>query len=249
MGGKITTINYKKGIILFLCTGLVICVSGCLSTSPKENQTNVSGNNDSLQLITPAPAEITIPTWIFTTGIVPSQQESYSVKKPLSLNDSYHYSSGKNEVIVRFVNYDLTDNYGIPSTYRSPEYSWPDIIIRSSSGTKFLFVYFVFYNNGKTPVSDMPVVNDFSVKSTGGSSYLPAFSSIHHFIVQVNGTGKDSMAEYSTAFVKEGLQPGNYYSPQYRWFLPFIVPDNFDPARSYLSVKFSRNNTATWKFG
>lgn len=130
-----------------------------------------------------------------------------------------------------------------------PHKPGPDTIFHAPVGKKFLFLYFTFFNMGDTS-AEMPGPEIFSIIRADGTSFSPTSSipgGVNHVIVQVNGTRKN-MNEYATAFVKYGLPAGFHYAPGTTWYIPFIVPDTFDPAKSYVSVKFNDRSNAVWKF-
>jgi hypothetical protein len=189
---------------------------------------------------------------ILTSGCVTSGPASPSttVTNPLALNDSYRYTSGQNELIARFAQYEIAENYGIPSSGGTAEHSFPDIILHAPKGTRFLFVYFVFENTENFS-SGMPGPERFSIISDDRTYTYPINSSIprargqlSQTIVQVNGTRKN-MHEYKYF---QPPPPGSHYAPDFTWYIPYIVSDTFDPDKSYVSVRFNNDSIATWKF-
>lgn len=254
--------NSKIWIIMFFCLGFVILTSGCANGSPGGNQTgNMSAGEATTTVTTPA-NEVTMTTLSTTIPIrpttlpatvVPTPPVTYSVSTPLAMSDSYRYSAGQNVIIARFVHYDLAENYGELSSGGTAEYSFPDTIFLATKGTRFLFVYFTFVNNGRVP-ADMPGAEMFGVISNDRTYTYPEDSmipqspgNIVHIITQVNGTRKN-MHGLTVSDPRLRLPVGFPFSSDWSWYVPFIVSDKFDPNTSYVSFKFNDNSSAVWKF-
>ena len=226
--------SYRIWLILFLCVGFAF-TTGCISKSPSENRI---GNSSIVNQSTPTP---TLPV-------------TYSASNPLSLNDTYRYISGENEIMARFAKYELTERYGEASDtmYRdSYQQIAPDRIYYAPPNSRFLFVHFSFINLGKTP-TDMPGAEMFRIISNN-QTYVHSndsfiFRSSIREISQINGTLVNMPEEYSTYFPMGKLYPKSHNFPDFPAFIQFTVSDKFDPATSFISVRFDENSSAVWKF-
>jgi hypothetical protein len=97
----------------------------------------------------------------------------------------------------------------------------------------------------------MPGAEMFSIITDNRTYSYPDDSSIPGSqdprIVQVNGTRKN-MHELEKYRPELRLPVGHPFSPDWSWYVPFIVSDTFDPDTSYVTARFDNNSIVTWKF-
>lgn len=104
--------------------------------SPKEVlEKNVSSAEIPATISNPPPMETIVTTCPSLATTIPTPPVTYSVSNPLAKDDYYRFTSGENEIIVRFVQYEITDNYGELSVGGTEEYSFPDSIHHAPKGT------------------------------------------------------------------------------------------------------------------
>jgi len=196
---------------------------------------------------------------------VQTQSPTYTKSNPLSLNDSYHYISDGNEIIVWFKRYELVDNYGIwvdachhwkdpPGLRRG---CWdPTIPVEAPKGKKFLFVFFSFLNTGNTS-ANLPGPEKFTALYAQGIILSPASSIQDNDTTRIEWIGEESESEwkYITTYNIYDYSPTLHPTPGperkmplEEWYIPFIVPDTFEPAESYVSTRFNEKSSAVWKF-
>lgn len=240
-------------IIPLFFAALIVLTTGCTMQSPKEVlEQNVSSLEMPATRSNPPPMETIVTTRPPPATTIATLPVTYSVSNPLEKDDYYRFTSGENEIIARFVQYEITDNYGELSEAGTAEYLFPDRIHHALKGTRYLFVYFTFSNLGKKPAV-MPGAEMISIITENGTytypdnSLIPKFSSHGLIITQVNGTRKNmhKLDAYTPNF---RLPVGRVFSDDWSWYVPFIVPDTFDPHKSFISFKLDNTSYATWKF-
>jgi len=205
------------------------------------------------------------------TNQVPISLPTYTKSNPLSLNDSYRYISGGNEIVVWFRKFELVDTYGMwideCKQWRHPPGvrtgCWdPTIPVEAPKGKKFLFVFFSFLNTGNTSAS-IPEPEKFTLLIDQGIILSPASSIQDNDTTRIEWIGKESEFPMEDESALVFLTSRNIYDsppelypsplserniPAKKWYIPFIVPRTFDPAKSYISVRFNENASAVWKF-
>ena len=143
-------------------------------------------------------------------------------------------------------------HYGELVVGGTAEYPVHEKISHAPKGTRYLFVYFTFLNIGKAPAA-MPgaemirVITENKTYTYPEDNPIPRSPSDRPMINQVNGTRKNMNELYPYA-PNLRLPVGKVFSPDWSWYVPFIVPETFDPNKSFVSFTLDNTSYATWKF-
>lgn len=242
----------KTLVLLLMISGIILC-AGCISRYPaddlKENYTAMETPGFTSPYSVTATSTLNHPP---TTSGEPNSIPPSVSSGFLMLNEFFRYFSGENEIIVVVTRYDLVDRYEMqPEVFTDiyPHRMPPNIIKPAPIGKRFLFVYFTFHNIGKTR-AEMPERWAFSVTREDGTVIYTDFS---RFPVDALGRALFINDTYVAANANEGYLANNGLFPglmhKREWYLPFTVPDTFDPETSYFSIVFTNSSSATWNLG